>query len=130
MNENSLRNLQKFQPGVSGNPLGRPRTRLTDKFVQDLAATWEKHGAKILEGMAKKAPIQLAELCSRLIPKDVSVTLQQRLPGNLEPDEWAAMVELLGAIKSQLPGDDRKPGEIAQLVTEALRLHSAKLVEG
>jgi hypothetical protein len=38
------------------------------------------------------------------------------------------MVELLGAIKSQLPGDDRKPGEIAALVTDALRLHSAKLI--
>ena len=130
MNENSLRNLQKFQPGVSGNPHGRPRTRLTDRFVQDLATSWERHGARILESLAKKDARFFADLCARLIPKDVSLTVSARLPGDLSPPDWEMMLELLNTIKAQLPDDRRTPGTVAELVTEALRLHSAKLVEG
>jgi hypothetical protein len=131
MHENSLKNLRPWQQGQTGNPNGRPtaRSRLTEHFIADVSDTWSEHGAAILKRMATKEPTRFADLCSRLIPRDVQLTLQQRLPGNLEPDEWAAMVELLGAIKSQLPGDDRKPGEIAALVTDALRLHGAKVVE-
>ena len=80
--------------------------------------------------MVQNDPSRFAELCGRLIPKDVQVSLSGRLPGNLEPDDWQAMLELLGAVRTALPGDDRRPGEIAQLVTDALRLHSAKLIEG
>jgi hypothetical protein len=79
--------------------------------------------------MVRDEPARFAELCGRLIPKDVQVSLSARMPGNLEPDDWAAMLELLSAIKTQLPDDGRKPGEVAALVTEALRLHSAKLIE-
>jgi hypothetical protein len=130
-NENSLKNLRPWQPGVSGNPNGRPtaRSRLTERFIADISDTWAEHGAAILKRMAVKEGTRFADLCSRLIPRDVQLTLQQRLPGGLEPDDWQSMLELLSAIKSQLPDDKRQPGEIAQLVGEALRLHNAKVVE-
>src|SRR5262245_40290081 len=122
MNPKSLQNLKpNWQPGQSGNPAGRPnRARLTERYVSDIAASWEKHGAKVLEAMATKSPTQYADLCSRLIPKDVSVTLQTRLPGNLEPADWQTFMEVLGAIKQALPGDQRQPGEIGQFVLEAI----------
>jgi hypothetical protein len=120
-----------WRPGESGNPNGRPvgaRGRFSERFVSDICDAWHKYGAAIVERMATEEPIRFAELCARLIPKDVQLTLQTRLPGNLEAEEWSALLELLGAVRTALPGD-RKPGEIAALVTEALRLHSAKLIE-
>ena len=132
MNENSLRNLKpRWVAGESGNPAGRPaRARLTEQFVSDISATWGKHGIRVLEDMARKDGRSFAHLAAKLIPQDVSLSLSARLPGDLPPDDWAAMLELLQAVKAALPGDDRRPGEIAQLVGEALRLHSAKLIEG
>ena len=132
MNTVARQNNGRWVPGASGNTAGRPvgtRNRFSEKFVNDVAAVWDEHGASVLEQMVRNEPARFAELCGRLIPKDVQVSLSARLPGNLEPDDWQAMLELLGAVRTALPGDGRKPGEIAALVTDALRLYSAKLVE-
>src|SRR5262245_2687160 len=72
-------------------------------------ATWETHGAKILERMAVKESSRFADLCSRLIPRDVQLSLQTRLPGNRESDDWQALMEVPGAVKAALPDDTRKP---------------------
>jgi hypothetical protein len=130
MNERSLKNLKPFRPGESGNLNGRPaRARLTEQFVSDLSATWSRHGSRILEDMARKDGRSFAHLAAKLIPQDVTLSVQARLPGDLAPDDWSSMLELLSAVKAALPDDQRKPGAIAELVTEALRLHSAKLIE-
>lgn len=129
MHENSIKNLRPWHNGQSGNPNGRPRVKLTERFLADVSDTWHRHGAAIIEKMAKSEPTRFADLCSRLIPRDVQLSLTTRLPGNLEPDDWSAWLETLGAIREVMPNDSRKPGEIAQLVTDALRLHAAKVVE-
>jgi hypothetical protein len=132
-NKNSLKAIEdhKWQPGVSGNPNGRPtaRSRLTERFIADISDTWAEHGAAILKRMAVKEGTRFADLCSRLIPRDVQLTLQQRLPGDLPPADWELMLALLTTIKEQLPDDRRTPGAVAELVTEALRMHSATLIE-
>ena len=61
--------------------------------------------------------------------KDVQISLQARLPGGLDEPDWAALLELLSAVKAALPNDERKPGEIAELVTEALRSHQAPMID-
>ena len=95
-----------------------------------MSASWERHGAQILEGMVKREPTRFADLCSRLIPKDVAISIEQRLPGGLSPDDWQLMLEVMGAIKQALPtANQQQPGEVMQYVLEALNAHSAPLIE-
>ena len=122
----------RWKPGQSGNPSGKvvgTRNRFSEAFVSDVSAAWAKHGEQILEKMATEEPARFAELAARLIPRDLQVSLQTRTPGGLEPDDWQAIVELLSAVKAALPNDQRKPGEIAELVTEALRSHQAPTID-
>jgi hypothetical protein len=129
MHSNSLKNLQKYEPGTSGNPNGRPaRARLTEKFISDVAAAWEQHGSQILAGMVKRQPDRFADLCAKLIPTNVAVSLEARMPAALSHED----LEVFRAIKQALPdAGTREPGEVLNYVLEAIRSHAAtKIIEG
>jgi hypothetical protein len=42
--------------------------------------------------------------CGSILPKDVLASVQQQTPGNLAPEEWATMVELVRLIKASAFG--------------------------
>jgi hypothetical protein len=128
MHENSLKNLRPWSQGQTGNPNGRPtaRSRLTERFIGDVSNTWERHGAVILDKMAVKSPDRFADLCSRLIPRDVAISLEQKLPGGLDASDLA----IFQAIKEAIPAaNDREPAEVLSFVLEAIRAHSAKTID-
>jgi len=80
--------------------------------------------------MVAEEPARFADMCSRLIPRDVSLTVSQRLPGGLEAEDWAIAVSLFGAIKQALPdASTRSPSEVLNFVLEAIRSFDAKLIE-
>jgi hypothetical protein len=122
-----------WKPGESGNKLGRPigtRNKFSESFVSDIAKTWEKHGSDILEKMAVEESARFAELCGRLIPRDVQLTVSQRAPGGMEAEDWQIATEVFRAVKEALPdASNRQPGEVMSFVLEAIRVHDAKLVE-
>jgi hypothetical protein len=122
----------RWKPGNSGNQNGRPigsRNRLSDSVHRDYAAAWAKHGAAVLDKVATDEPAKFLAVAASLIPKDVSLTLTARLPGNLEPDDWQLACEVFGAIKEALPdAGEREPGAVLEFVLQAVRSHGAKLI--
>jgi hypothetical protein len=123
----------QWKPGQSGNPSGRPlgtRNKFSESFVSDVAAVWADRGRNILENMAQDEPARFAELCGRLIPKDVSLTISERLPGGLDAEDWQLTMEILRATRQAVPdASDRKPGEVLSFVLEAIRAHNAKAID-
>jgi hypothetical protein len=132
MNE-IIKGPHRWKPGQSGNPSGRPagaRSKFSEAFMRDLAKTWAERGGDIVEMVATTEPARFLAVAASLIPKDVSVSLTARLPGNMEPDDWAIAVEVFGAIKQTLPdAAKRQLGEVLEFVAEAIRAHDAKLIE-
>jgi hypothetical protein len=58
------------------------------------------------------------------------LTVAQRLPGNLEGDDWELMLSVCAAIKQALPtANERSPSEVLSFVLEAIRQADAKLIE-
>jgi hypothetical protein len=80
--------------------------------------------------MAQDEPARFAELCGRLIPKDLSLTIFERLPGGLNADDWQLTMEMLHAIRQAMPdANERKPGDVMAFVLEAIRAHNGKAID-
>ena len=98
-------NGRMWPPGVSGNPNGRPvgsRTAFSQGFLKDLAEVWAERGKETTLHTAKTQPATFFAVCARLIGPEVKLTIEQSLPGNLSPSDWADLRELLSAQFSQL----------------------------
>ena len=112
---------------------GRPpgvRNRLSNKLISDLSDIWHANGPGILRKMAIRDPVQLARLACATLPKDILVSVEQRVPGGLDADDWALMLRVLDTIKGAIPPDrEAPPTEIFGVIETALRSHFAREIE-
>jgi hypothetical protein len=121
MNEASLKNLRpRWQPGESGNINGRPAR----------SNSWAVEGPKVLSTLARTQPAVYAGLAAKLVPADVSISLEARMPAGLDPSDWQLMMTVLDGVKQALPdANTRAPGEVLEFVASAIRAHSATTIE-
>jgi hypothetical protein len=108
-------------------PMKPVRARFTEAFVGDVAKVWDQHGARVLEQMAVSDPSKFADLCSRLIPRDVSMKLEhQQNPANMSHADWSAVTGLARAIKQELSeeGAHLSPEAVCEYVSAAIRAYS------
>jgi hypothetical protein len=100
---------------------------LTNALVADLTASWEKHGPAVLERLRIDDPATYARLAVSLVPKDVQISVEQKTPGNLEPEAWATLRRVLDLIEAcKVEGE---PGEVFAMIEEDLRARLAVPVE-
>jgi hypothetical protein len=120
----------RWPKGQSGNPAGRPigaRQRISEQLLADLAIVWETHGATVLERLAIEDPGKLAQIAYGLLPRDVFISVEQRVPGNLDPDEWAILRRVIDLIQANAGG--KELGPVLETIETALRADQAKLIE-
>jgi hypothetical protein len=126
-------NRGHWLPGQSGNPNGRPlgaRSEFSAAFMRDLAGVWAKCGADTIEKVAADDPSRFFAVASTLIPKDVAISIEQRLPGGLSPEDWSIVLEIMSAVKQGLPdANSHRPGEVLEHVLMALRAYDAKMID-
>jgi hypothetical protein len=77
--------LQRVAQSVADSPAAH------SMMLADLGVVWEAHDASVLERLAITDPGKLAQIAYGLLPRDVFISVEQRTPGNLDPDEWAIL---------------------------------------
>jgi hypothetical protein len=75
---NNLRTAPSWKPGQSGNPAGRQRgsrNKMSENFLRDLHATWERHGALALERCAIDDPSGFVRTVASLLPRQIDMNV-------------------------------------------------------
>ena len=65
---------------------------------------WEHQGESVLRRLAIEDPGKLATIAYGLLPRDVFISVEQRTPGNLDPDEWAILRRVIDLIQQNAAG--------------------------
>src|SRR5262249_44032682 len=87
-------------------------------------------GPEILRKMAMREPGTLARMAYATLPKDILVSVEQRIPGGLAPEDWALLTQVLDLIRSAIPPDSNAPpAEVFGVIETALRAHFARAIE-
>lgn len=93
----------RFVAGHQGGP-GRPvgaRSKLSETFLQELAADFREHGRAVIEKVRRERPHHYLSVCASLVPKEVHVERNSPF-GDATDDELAMMQELLDATRAKL----------------------------
>ena len=120
----------KWKPGQSGNPLGRPvgvRNKFSEEFVTDFMADWQEHGTSVLAQVRMNDPATYLRVAAVLVPKEMRLEVEQKTPGGLEPDAYAALRRLLDVIESC--GAVGDPQAVFAMIEEDLRARMAVPIE-
>jgi hypothetical protein len=126
MNEISVRG-RPFAPGVSGNPNGRPvghrtRQQFSAAFAEDLAEVWAEHGKASMLHTARSNPETFFAVCSKLVPKDVELTIRQNYSGGLNETD----LQILRAIRDAIPNaNELEPQAVLGYTLKAIQSYSA-----
>jgi hypothetical protein len=62
-----------------------------------------------------------------LLPRDIFISVEQRTPGNLDPDEWAILRRVIDLIQANAKGAELGP--VLETIENALRADHARLIE-
>lgn len=81
----------------------------------------------VLQRLAVTDPGKLAQIAYGLLPRDVFISVEQRTPGNLDPDEWAILRRVIDLIQANAKGAELGP--VLETIENALRADQAKLIE-
>lgn len=71
-----------------------------------------------------------ASLGVAILPRDVLVSVEQTMPGGLDPQDWGLLLQVLDLIKANVPADaNASPGEVFAIIESTLRERYAKPIE-
>jgi hypothetical protein len=61
------------------------------------------YGPDILRKMAMREPARLAQMAYATLPRDILVSVEQRIPGGLSAEDWELLTRVLDLIRGAIP---------------------------
>lgn len=112
VSEASLANLNKFQPGQSGNPGGKPvaaRNALNQAFVKALSDDFAESGVEAIIRAREEDPIGYVRVLAGLLPKEIEV--KNSLDEISDDQLNAAIVAVKSILAAQSTPEDTGAGK-------------------
>jgi hypothetical protein len=113
--------------GVSANPAGRPlgsRHAISTGVLTEFSALVNSdEAATSLRTLMIEDAGRFWTIAASLLPREVAMTVQQRLPGNLSADQWQRLTGLLAI--AEAAGAKGTPEEVAARIERALHAEFA-----
>src|SRR5215475_5317275 len=63
---------------AGGRPRGS-RSKLSEDFLRDLHASWEKHGVSALDRAAALDPVAYCKIVASILPREASIEIDHRV---------------------------------------------------
>jgi hypothetical protein len=101
------------------------RSRIAEKLLADPRGGMGRARKDVLEKLAMDDPGKLATIAYGLLPRDMFSSVEQKTPGNLEPEAWVALRRVL----DQAAGADGDPRDVFEMIEQDLRARLAVPVE-
>jgi hypothetical protein len=89
--------INLWQPGVSGNPAGRPRgsrNALSEEVICALLRDFRKHGEKAVAQVRRQQPAAYLKILALLIPREHKIEHNNPIK-NLSDEQLEAMIEYI-----------------------------------
>jgi hypothetical protein len=103
---------EHLKPGYNPNS-GRPqgaRNKLATKFLWDLLAEWEEHGAGVLRICRIERPIEFAKIVASTLPKEF--TLEPSALAEMSDDDLAASLAVLQRLQlNKRKAEEHRPAD-------------------
>lgn len=95
-----------FQKGEGGRPKGA-RNKLSEEFLEALAADFHKHGVAVIETVRAEKPEVYVKVIASILPRDLNVNVNEW--GELSDDDLRARIlDLEATIRPFLHDEDER----------------------
>ncbi len=110
-----------WQKGQSANPAGRPlgsRNKIAENVLTAFSLTTGEDAETSLRELRANDPGRFWTIAASLLPREVAVSMQQALPGNLDPQSFATLRRVVELIEALAPAVD--PQNVFETLEAAL----------
>jgi uncharacterized protein DUF5681 len=110
-----------WQKGQSGNPAGRPlgsRNKIAENVLTSFSLVTGEDAERSLRELRDSDPGKFWQIAASLLPREVAMTVQQSLPGNLDPESYGTLRRVVELIDRLAPATD--PQSVFETLERAL----------
>ena len=109
----------KWQPGQTGNPTGRPkgsRNKLGEAFLSAMHEDFVEHGAQVIEQVRIEKPDQYLKVVASILPQQLNVNVQpfDEMSDDQLRKHAESLIRELGPVFAFATGGDAQRGTDAK----------------
>jgi hypothetical protein len=71
--------------------------------IQAFAVDWAAGGPEAIARVRVTGPSTYMRVVASILPKDILIGIENRLPGGLDPEDWNMLTRIVGVVRELAP---------------------------